>query len=52
MSKKIPKKAPTPIRIPDELKEKLMKVAEKENRSFSNLVITILKKWVEKIPSL
>lgn len=31
-----------------ELKAKLQEIAEKENRSFNNLVITVLKDYVEK----
>jgi predicted transcriptional regulator len=41
------KKAPTPVRVPDDLKAKLQKLAEKENRSLSNLIITILKDYVK-----
>lgn len=33
----------TTITIPKELKEKLENVAKEQNRSFNNLVITILK---------
>ena len=35
------------ITFPVELKEKLNQVAEQENRSFNNLVITILQEYVQ-----
>jgi predicted HicB family RNase H-like nuclease len=38
----------TVITIPKELKEKLEKLAVDENRSFNNLVITVLKEFVLK----
>lgn len=37
----------TLITISKDLKNKLEKIAENENRTFSNLVATILKKYVE-----
>jgi predicted DNA-binding protein len=37
----------TAVRIPEELREKLQKLAEKENRSLSNLIVTILEKAVK-----
>lgn len=37
----------TNITIPKELKSKLEELAKKENRSFNNLVVTILKEHVE-----
>lgn len=37
----------TLITISKDLKSKLEKIAESENRTFSNLVATILKKYVE-----
>lgn len=40
-------KTRTNITIPKDLKEKLEGIAEKENRSFNNLVITVLQKFVE-----
>jgi predicted transcriptional regulator len=36
----------TAVRIPEELREKLQKLAEKENRSLSNLIVTLLEKAV------
>jgi predicted HicB family RNase H-like nuclease len=36
----------TNITIPKELKTKLEKIAKEQNRSFNNLVITILKEYV------
>lgn len=36
----------TNITIPIELKKQLQTIAEKENRSFNNLVITILKEYL------
>lgn len=47
--KKASPKAPDSIRLPDDLKDKLIKQAGKENRSLSNLIITILKQWIEKL---
>lgn len=41
--KQIKKKAPDSIRLPDDLKKLLLKRAESENRSLSNLIITLLK---------
>lgn len=35
------------IIIPKDLKAKLEEIAKKENRSFNNLVITVLQKFVE-----
>ena len=40
-------KTRTNITIPKELKARLEEIAKKENRSFNNLVITILQKFVE-----
>lgn len=40
-------KTRTSITIPKKLKTKLEEIAKKENRSFNNLVITILQKSVE-----
>lgn len=37
----------TNITIPKELKAKLEEIAKKENRSFNNLVITILREYAE-----
>lgn len=37
----------TNIAMPKELKSKLEELAKKENRSFNNLVVTILKEHVE-----
>lgn len=37
----------TNITMPKELKSKLEELAKKENRSFNNLVVTILKEYVE-----
>ena len=39
----------TLITIPKELKEQLEKIAKKQNRSFSNLVVTILKEYISNI---
>lgn len=38
----------TNITIPKDLKAKLQRIALKENRSFNNLVITVLKDYIEK----
>jgi predicted transcriptional regulator len=38
--------SPTPVRIPPDLKEKLLKQAEKENRTLSNLIITACKQYL------
>lgn len=38
----------TNITFPKDLKAKLEELAKKENRSFNNLVITILRDYVEK----
>lgn len=38
----------TNITIPKDLKAKLEKIAVKQNRSFNNLVITVLKDYVAK----
>jgi predicted transcriptional regulator len=40
--------APTPIRLPDDLKAKIKKKAEKEDRSFSYIVIKILTEYFKK----
>lgn len=40
-------KTRTNITIPKDLKVKLEEIAKKENRSFNNLVITVLQKFVE-----
>lgn len=40
-------KTRTNITIPKDLKAKLEEIAKKENRSFNNLVITVLQKFVE-----
>ncbi len=39
-------KTRTNITFPKELKSKLEEIAKKENRSFNNLVITILEKYI------
>jgi predicted DNA-binding protein len=36
------------VRIPQELKEKLQKIADSEHRPLSNLVRLILIEWLEK----
>ena len=36
------------IRVPDEMKKKLAKIAEKQHRPLSNLIRLILMEWVEK----
>ncbi|MEM5592783.1 hypothetical protein AAHH67_15440 [Niallia circulans] len=41
-------KTRTNITFDKELKKKLEKIAEKENRSFNNLVITVLKNFADK----
>lgn len=38
----------TNITIPKELKVKLEELAKQDNRSFNNLVITVLKEYIEK----
>lgn len=40
-------KTRTNITIPKDLKSKLEEIAKKENRSFNNLVITVLQKFVD-----
>lgn len=40
-------KTRTNITITKDLKAKLEEIAKKENRSFNNLVITVLQKFVE-----
>ena len=40
-------KTRTNITIPKELKSRLEELAKKENRSFNNLVITVLQKYAE-----
>jgi predicted transcriptional regulator len=42
------RESPTPIRIPEDLKEKIKKKAEKEDRSFSYIVIKILTEYFKK----
>ena len=37
----------TSFRIPEEIKEQLQEVARKQNRSLSNLMILILKEYLE-----
>lgn len=39
----------TIITIPKELKEHLEEIAKKENRSFNNLVITVLREFIESL---
>lgn len=50
MEKAQPKKQepPTPIRFPDDLKALLLEQADKENRSLSNMIITIVKEYYDK----
>lgn len=38
------------VTMPKELREKLEKEAEKENRSLSNYIVTVLAKHVEMLP--
>lgn len=38
----------TLITMPKELKAKLEEIADKENRTFNNLIVTILKRYAEK----
>lgn len=40
-------KTRTNITIPKDLKSRLEELAKKENRSFNNLVITVLQKYAE-----
>lgn len=37
----------TSFRIPEEIKEQLQEIARKQNRSLSNLMILILKEYLE-----
>lgn len=37
----------TSFRIPEEIKEQLQEIARKQNRSLSNLIILILKEYLE-----
>lgn len=39
----------TTLRIPDDLKKKLVEEAEKQNRSVHNLIITILRNYFENL---
>ncbi len=39
----------TLITLPKELKSKLEKIAKEENRSFNNLVVTILLKHIDSV---
>jgi predicted transcriptional regulator len=48
MADKEQREAPTPIRFPDDLKAKIKKKAEKEDRSFSYIVIKILNEYFTK----
>lgn len=48
MGKISEKNVRTNITIPKDLKEKLEKIAIDENRSFNNLVITVLKQFAIK----
>jgi len=36
------------VRMPEDLKEKLQKIAESEHRPLSNLIRLILMEWIEK----
>lgn len=40
-------KTRTNITIPKDLKEKLEQIAKEENRSFNNLLITVLQEYVK-----
>lgn len=40
-------KPPTPVRLPDDLREQALKRAKEENRSLSNLIITALKHYLK-----
>lgn len=40
----------TLITIPKDLKQQLEQIAKKENRSFNNLVVTILKSYADSSP--
>lgn len=42
-------KTRTNITIPKDLKAKLEEIAKKENRSFNNLVVTVLQKFTESV---
>ena len=44
--KKTPQESPSSIRIPDDIKEKAIKQAEKEDRSLSYIVVKALKKYL------
>lgn len=37
------------FRLPDDLREKLQQIADKEGRSLSNMIIYLLKKGVESV---
>ena len=47
MGKISDKNTRTLITIPKELKVKLEELSEKQNRSFNNLVITVLKDYID-----
>ena len=36
------------IRVPDDMKQKLEKIAEKQHRPLSNLIRLVLMEWLEK----
>ncbi|MBT2277227.1 Arc family DNA-binding protein [Priestia megaterium] len=44
-------KVATNFRLNKELKEKLMEIAEEENRSFNNLMETVLKEYADQYKS-
>lgn len=41
-------KPPDTLRLPEDLKVKIKEQAERENRSFSNMIITILREYYTK----
>lgn len=48
VKKRSQQKPPDSIRLPMDLKEQLIRIAATENRSLSNVIITILKQWLDK----
>jgi predicted transcriptional regulator len=44
-AKKAKKKPPFSLRLPDELREKLQKIADKEDRPIGYIIIKALERW-------
>jgi hypothetical protein len=49
ITRKKPKRLhPVNVRLDDEMREELRAVAAEENRSMSNLIVTILREWLDR----